>query len=85
MAMLAGARIANTIVMKSRADRPGWKGGVEKEDEEADLLVLVSQDRWIRMRGLVRDVKMVTAGRWLREMKAWENFWAAAATSHPRS
>ncbi|KAK5198575.1 hypothetical protein LTR92_001046 [Exophiala xenobiotica] len=35
---------------------PGVKG---------DLLILLSEDRWIRMKGLVDDLKAVTSGSWL--------------------
>lgn len=38
-----------------------------------DLLVVVSGDRWIRVRGLVDDIKAVTAGTWLRDMTPTES------------
>jgi len=39
-----------------------------------DLLVLMSQDRWIRIKGLTDDLKAVTAGQWLQD----ENFFESA-------
>lgn len=45
-----------------------------------DLLVLLSQDRWIRIRGLVDDLKAVTAGQWLQETGKVESFVVAAST-----
>jgi hypothetical protein len=35
-------------------------------------LVLLSQDRWVRLRGLVDDLKAVTSGSWLQKMTAVE-------------
>ncbi|KAF7793771.1 hypothetical protein EIP86_004892 [Pleurotus ostreatoroseus] len=75
--MLVGARLLNTIVVTRRA-RMGWKGAPEP-GVRGDLLVLLSQDRWIRMQGLVDDIKAVTAGHWLREQTAREGFVSAFA------
>lgn len=64
--MLIWARICNSIVIHRRS-RPGWKGKPEP-GVRGDLLILLSQDRWVRMTGLVDDLKMVTSGEWLRSM-----------------
>lgn len=60
------ARFLNTIVIKRRLTSNGWRGA-EEPGVEGDLIILLSQDRWVRMRGLVDDIKWVTAGEWLRE------------------
>ena len=62
---LITARFLNTLVLKRRSVA-GWKGAPEP-GVEGDLIILLSQDRWVRMRGLVDDIKYVTAGYWLRE------------------
>jgi hypothetical protein len=59
--MLILARLVNTVVIKRRAQK-GWKGKLEP-GVKGDLLVLLSEDRWIRMRGLVDDLKAVTSGQ----------------------
>lgn len=71
------ARLVNVIIIKRRA-RKGWKGAEEKG--RGDLLILLSQDRWIRMRGLNKDIKDVTSGQWLDDMSASEHFASAGAT-----
>jgi hypothetical protein len=45
-----------------------------------DLLVLLSQDRWVRIRGLVDDLKAVTSASWLRETTAAESSATTFAT-----
>ncbi len=75
--MLVLARLINVVVIKRRS-RGGWKGAYEIG--KGDLLILVSQDRWVRLQGSVADLKTVTAGQWLREMSAIESFAAAFAT-----
>lgn len=69
--MLMAARLVNVVVIKRRS-QIGWKGA-EEPGAQGDLLVLLSQDRWIRMRGMVDDLKAVTAGQWLREMTTVES------------
>jgi hypothetical protein len=58
--MLVGARAVNVVLIRRRAVK-GWKGAPEP-GQRGDLLVLLSQDRWVRMQGLVDDLKAVTAG-----------------------
>jgi hypothetical protein len=62
--MLMLARFINVVIIKRRS-RIGWKGA--REEGYGDLLVLLSQDRWVRMRGMIDDLKGVTAGQWLRD------------------
>ena len=78
LGMLMVARLCNTIVVRRRRER-GWKGALEP-GVRGDLLVLVSQDRWFRIRGLVDDLKAVTSGQWLREMSGPEEFAVSLAT-----
>ncbi len=76
--MLVLARMINVVVIKRRSQK-GWKGKKEP-GVEGDLLILLSQDRWVRLRGLVDDIKAVTAGQWLRDMSDEESFAVAFAT-----
>ncbi len=66
LGMLVLSRTINVFVIKRRAsDSSVWKGA--KEEGRGDLLVVLSQDRWIRLQGNISDVKRVTAGQWLRD------------------
>ena len=76
--VLIFARLVNVIVIKRRS-RTGWHGAAEP-GVKGDLLILLSQDRWIRMRGMVDDLKAVTSGQWLQDMVALESFACAGAT-----
>lgn len=72
------ARLCNMLVIRRRNEL-GWKGAHEP-GVQGDLLVLLSQDRWIRMRGLVDDLKAVTSGQWLRDPTFVESSVSALAT-----
>lgn len=76
--MLILARFINVVVIKRRSVL-GWKGASE-EGVEGDLLILLSQDRWIRLQGLVDELKAVTAGQWLRDQSSIEGFATSFAT-----
>ncbi|KAG8810088.1 hypothetical protein FRC17_003105 [Serendipita sp. 399] len=76
--MLILARLLNVIVIKRRSVL-GWKGAPEP-GVRGDLLVLLNQDRWIRIRGLVDDLKTVTSGQWLRDETMVEGFMSSTAT-----
>ena len=76
--LLMLARLINVVVIRRRTVI-GWKGAKE-EGVEGDLMILLSQDRWIRMRGLVDDLKAVTSGQWLRDQTSIEGFATAFAT-----
>ncbi|TFK48272.1 hypothetical protein OE88DRAFT_1664762 [Heliocybe sulcata] len=78
MAMLIVARLCNIAVIKERS-MLGWKGASEP-GVEGDLLILLSQDRWIRMRGMVDDIKAVTAGQWLKEQTGAQSFFVSLGT-----
>ncbi|KIY00401.1 uncharacterized protein Z520_04086 [Fonsecaea multimorphosa CBS 102226] len=58
------SRILAIISLRARTSPPSWHGAPEP-GVPGDLLVLLSEDRWIRMRGLVDDLKAVTSGAWL--------------------
>lgn len=73
LGMLMLARLVNVVVIKLRQDKNGFKGAKESK-QRCDLLVLLSQDRWVRMTGDVNDIKAVTAGQWLRESEKPESF-----------
>ncbi|KAK0451153.1 uncharacterized protein EV420DRAFT_1482562 [Desarmillaria tabescens] len=75
--MLVLARLINVVIIKQRSIM-GWKGA--HEDDDGDLLILLSQDRWVRLRGSIDGLKAVTAGQWLREMTDIESFAVAFAT-----
>ncbi|RFN45019.1 hypothetical protein FIE12Z_10747 [Fusarium flagelliforme] len=63
--MLMIARLGNIIIIRRRA-APGWFGASEP-GVDSDLLVLLSQDRWVRIQGAVDHLKAVTSGQWLRD------------------
>lgn len=72
------ARTVNAIVIKRRSVL-GWKG-VKEPGVKGDLLILLSQDRWVRLQGPVDALKAVTAGQWLRDTTFWESSLTAIAT-----
>ncbi|CAG8285941.1 unnamed protein product [Penicillium nalgiovense] len=76
--LLIGNRLINFTLIRTR-NKAGWHGAPE-DDEDGDLLVLLSQDRWIRMIGTVNDLKAVTSGQWLREMTWLESSASGFAT-----
>ena len=63
--LLVLVRLVNVIILRRRAVM-GWKGEPEP-GIQGDLLVVLSQDKWIRMQGAVDDLKPITSGQWLRE------------------
>ena len=75
---LCTSRLCNVIVIRRRTN-VSWQGAAEP-GVKGDLLILLSQDRWIRMKGMVDDLKAVTSGQWLREMTFFESSIAAFAT-----
>ncbi|PYH92580.1 hypothetical protein BO71DRAFT_298240, partial [Aspergillus ellipticus CBS 707.79] len=75
--MLILARTLNVILIRRRSHL-GWSGA--SEYGKSDLLVLLNQDRSVRIQGNIDDVKAVTSGRWLQDMKSFESSVAAVAT-----
>ncbi|PPJ49608.1 hypothetical protein CBER1_01945 [Cercospora berteroae] len=78
LGILIFARACNVFVIRRRS-RPGWFGAPEP-NEKSDLLILLSQDRWIRMKGPTDDVKAVTSGAWLQDPTATDDCMTALAT-----
>ncbi|KAK3696130.1 hypothetical protein LTR37_018101 [Vermiconidia calcicola] len=78
MTLLICVRFINVVVLQRRAAL-GWKGKREP-GVQGDLLVLLSQDRWVRMRGAVDDLKAVTSGQWLRKPSSIESSLVSLAT-----
>ncbi|MCJ1284758.1 hypothetical protein MMC26_004094 [Xylographa opegraphella] len=72
------SRSCNIVIVRRRS-QVGWKGAPEP-GVKGDLLVLLSQDRWIRMKGNVDDLKAVLSGQWMRDMTFTERSMAAIAT-----
>jgi hypothetical protein len=72
------ARLCNFIIIRRRA-RGGWFGASEP-GVDGDLLILLTQDRWVRMQGKVDDLKAVTSGQWLQDEKLWEGWIDAFST-----
>ncbi len=63
----------------ARRNELGWRGAREP-GRDGDLIVLLSQDRWVRLRGSVDDLKAVTSGQWLRDLTRFEGFVVGLAT-----
>ncbi|GAB7334227.1 hypothetical protein MBLNU13_g06276t1 [Cladosporium sp. NU13] len=71
-------RFVNTALIRAQA-RVDWHGQSEP-GQLGDLFVLLSYDRWVRIRGEVDDLKAVTSGRWLRRPTAYEEVMSGCAT-----
>jgi len=76
--MLMIARLGNIIIIRRRAE-PGWFGALEP-GVDGDLLVLLSQDRWVRIQSAVDHLKAVTFGQWLRDPTMRESWVTAVST-----
>lgn len=76
--LLILSRLCNVVVIRRRSV-PGWAGSSEP-GVQGDLLVLLSRDRWIRIKGYVDDLKLVTSGQWLRDQTRVESWVTAFAT-----
>ncbi|KAL8796486.1 MAG: hypothetical protein Q9195_001160 [Heterodermia aff. obscurata] len=70
-------RLINFFVLRRRS-QPGWFGAPEP-GVQGDLFILLSQDRWVRIRGLVDDLKALTSGTWLSEPTTLDAFLGAVA------
>jgi hypothetical protein len=66
LVLLLIIRAVNITLTRLRS-LPKWHGQSEP-GIRGDLLILLSQDRWVRMRGLVDDLKATTSGQWLRDL-----------------
>jgi hypothetical protein len=72
--LLMFPRLCYIIIIRRRS-KIGWQGA-----EEPGVIILLSQDRWIRMKGDVDDVKAVTSGQWLRDETSVDSWITAFAT-----
>ncbi|KAL9010816.1 MAG: hypothetical protein Q9173_004283 [Seirophora scorigena] len=70
-------RLVNFVVLRRRS-QPGWFGAPEP-GVQGDLFVILSQDRWVRIRGPVDDLKALTSGTWLSEPTTLDTFFGAVA------
>ena len=75
---LVVARIFNIYIVRQRT-RPGWHG-ISEPGVKGDLLVLLSQDRWVRLQGPVDALKAATSGQFLVDMNFVEGSLNALAT-----
>ncbi|EFW15020.1 conserved hypothetical protein [Coccidioides posadasii str. Silveira] len=75
--ILMTTRLINFVVIRCRSELT-WAGAPEP-GEVGDLFILLSQDRWIRIQGLVDDLKAVTSGKWLRDQTTVESWLTAIA------
>ncbi|PKS08061.1 hypothetical protein jhhlp_006673 [Lomentospora prolificans] len=78
VSMLVTSRLCHTLIIRRRSTYT-WSGASEP-GQQGDLLILLSQDRWVRMQGAVDDLKRVTSGQWLRDETFLENSISAFAT-----
>ncbi|KAF2722188.1 hypothetical protein K431DRAFT_284132 [Polychaeton citri CBS 116435] len=78
LGILVTSRLLNVLVIQSRAD-VHWKGATEP-GVDGDLLILLSQDRWVRLRGAVDDLKVVAPGQWLKDRTFWHSSVTSIAT-----
>ena len=79
VALLIASRILNVLAIRRRL-APEWHGAKEP-GVTGDLLVLLSQDRWVRIKGWVDDLKAVTSGQWLRDQSFTEECLVDAGTT----
>ncbi|KIW15766.1 hypothetical protein PV08_05816 [Exophiala spinifera] len=66
LSVLLLSRLLSVFALRAKTSpsSSSWHGESEP-GVRGDLLILLSEDRWIRMRGLVDDLKAVTSGSWL--------------------
>ncbi|KAB8356342.1 hypothetical protein FH972_023926 [Carpinus fangiana] len=75
---LIAARASSIYSIRRRCSA-NWHGASEPGVQGA-LLVLLSQDRWIRLYGQVDDIKAVTSGQWLRDGDTFDDFLSSVST-----
>lgn len=68
LVMFTLSRLINMVVVRRRSKR---REVAREPGVERDLLVLLSQDRWVRLRGMLDDLKVVALPQW-REKSAME-------------
>jgi hypothetical protein len=65
ISLLLLSRFLSIITLRARTTSPSSWHGQSEPGVKGDLLILLSEDRWIRMKGPVDDLKAVTSGSWL--------------------
>lgn len=65
--LLLLSRLLSVLSLRAKTAQ-SWHGASEP-GIKGDLLILLSQDRWVRMKGSVDDLKALTSGSWLREAR----------------
>ena len=70
-------RLINFVVLRRRS-QPNWFDAPEP-GVQGDLFILLSQDRWMRVRGPVDDLKALTSRTWLSEPTTLDTFFDAVA------
>nr|OQO23043.1 hypothetical protein B0A51_10078 [Rachicladosporium sp. CCFEE 5018] len=78
LATLILIRLINIAMIRRQVDID-WHGASEP-GVRGDLFILLSYDRWVRIKGDVDDLKAITSGRWLREATALEEALSGVAT-----
>ena len=63
LSILLLSRLLSTLCIRART-QPSWHGAPEP-NVTGDLFILLSEDRFVRLKGLVDDLKAVTSGSWL--------------------
>jgi hypothetical protein len=66
------SRFISLSILHART-QPSWHGAPEP-GVHGSLLVLLSQDRWIRIDGLTDDLKAITSGSWLSPATPYQDF-----------
>ena len=72
------SRFISTVIIRGQAS-VDWHGQSEP-GQLGDLFILLSYDRWVRIRGEVDHLKAVTSGRWLRRPTTFEDAMSGCAT-----
>ncbi|KAI9728375.1 MAG: hypothetical protein M1828_003775 [Chrysothrix sp. TS-e1954] len=72
------ARLLNVAVVHRRRSA-NWHGDVDL-GQHHELLVILSNDRWICISGVVDHLKDVTSGQWLRDPTFFESTLTSGAT-----
>jgi hypothetical protein len=75
---LALVRCINAAIIRSQV-HTCWHGQSEP-GQWGDLFILLSYDRWMRIRGEVDDLKAVTSGRWLHRPTILQSTMSGFAT-----
>ncbi|PBK87645.1 hypothetical protein ARMGADRAFT_971643 [Armillaria gallica] len=76
LVMFIVSRLINVVVVRRRSIR---REVARELSGEGEILVSLSQDRWIRLRGMLDDLKIIASRQW-REKSAIEGYFVSFAT-----